>query len=632
MAQDTHRLGPFDLLLLVRTLGRRHFEGVLDLEDAAAERRTRVFFVAGSPAWCRTDDLLYSFAAHALRRRIAPLPTLRVLLRQAEEHGQRIEDVLVGQGILDAQSLLRVKTVLSDEVFDLAMAAATLDYRVLWTRTVLGSGAAPTLDPWSSFFRVVASGANVDFQRAYVKSRRIRRLRPTPQLHAMLPQVVEAFGAVARDVVQRAVDGATVGGILEASEEESAVTPPIFALIYSRLVSCKEGADPEASFPGLERPAPPAAAPQAAAPHAAAPQAAAPQAAAPQAAANELLVFDFDGVGPPAALPAASPAAPTAAFAAPVTAQADAALAAGLDVTRGATLGLSLDGEQATAAPAPETDDAWAMSIAVAEGEGPPERGDPSVENALSEMLLKLQKANAYRALDVAKEATFSQIREAHLRLKRKYDESQFRTFVLGRHGFTMLGEIGALLDRALRTLTDPKLRPGHDKKVGIGDGTLSEDLKGAFRAEAAFATGLRHLKALDWDSATMAFRTAIELFPKDAAYHAHYAWSLSRAYRAGTVSEPDTMDKVWNQLEHALELNPRLQAANLFRGRLAKDFGDPDAAMDAWQKVLSSQPDHPEALNEMRLLRESGHRRKEKKPAKGGVLGGIFRRSTLRK
>lgn len=631
MTHETHRIGPFDLVHLIRALGRRHFEGVLHLSDTASDRAVRVYFVGGAPAWCRSEDVVYSFAAHALRRKLAPPDTLRGLLRQAEGEGILLENLLLEEGVLDEARLLAEKTTLSTSVFERMMAAAALDYHVEWTRTVLGAGATPQLDPWAAFFRVVSSGANAEFQRSYVMSRRQRRLRPTPQLHALLPQVESVFGEVARALVHQAVDGVTAAAALDATSAEAA-TAPLFALIYSNLISCRDGAEPEVAFPGLDRPAPGTLEFE---------EAGRQGPVLPEEADTEVDLPAYrreraagiePGVQPPpreAPRVTAPPAAPPgSAHEAPVSQEARAAEAAGREL---ASQPLALaDQEQFQAGREGRDDGAgWAQSIPVATDDGPPERGDPSIENALSETLLKLQKANAYKALDVPKDASFSQIREAHQRLRRKYDESQYRTFVLGKRGYEMLAEIAKLLDRAVRVLNDPRLRPAHDQKLGLGDGTLSPELQAAFKAEAAYNAGLRHLKSQDWDSAMMAFRSAIEQAPKDASYHAHYAWALFRMFRAGEAPEPDTMQRIWTQLAHALELNPRLSVAHLFRARIAKETGDADAAIESWQKVLAAIPDHQEAQNELRMLREAGHHRKPTKPAKGGVLGGLFRRGT---
>lgn len=716
MSHATHRIGPFDLVHLIRALGRRHFEGVLHLGDAAAAREVRLFFVGGAPAWCTCDDVRFSFAAHALRNRLAPAETLRGLLRKGEGAGVPFEDLLLKEGVLDEARLLAERAALSNQIFERTMAAATLDYRVEWTRTGHGARSIPVLDPWASFFRVVAAGANADFQRSYVGSRRLRRLRPTQQLHVMLPQVQAVMGDVARALAHQSLDGVTAAAALEATGGEAAIAA-LFALLHANLVSCadargaKDGADVEPGFPGIE---PPAAAPEqaedgegeggdeeegeedgeeegevagedgAALPLAA--SAAAPAAddedislplasgesdedlSLPLAGAEDdeealplSTVHDPDTdvdvpvqrartVGPPqppaperlrpARAPEAQPPAapvqrPAAAprreapaasrHAAPVTRRAQGGAAAGAEL--GAALPLR-DPEAATGAA--EADADWAQTIAVEPPRDRPEHGDASIENALSETFLKLERANAYRALDVPKDACFSQIRDAHQRLRRKYDESMYRTFVLGRRGHQLLAEIGRLLDRAVRVLTDPRLRPAHDQKLGIGDGSPSAELQSAFKAEAACGTGLRHAKAQDWDSAAMAFKAAIELYPKDAAYHAHYAWALFRGFRAGSTSEPDTVQRVWTQLTHALELNPRLTVTHLFRARIAKETGDVDAAIESWQKVLTAAPEHQEAQTELRMLREAGHRRKPAKPAKtGGMLGGLFRRGS---
>ena len=633
MASDRHIVGPFELLLLGQSLSKLRFEGVLHLRDEAASRDVRLFFVAGSPMYCRTDDIVYSFPAHALRYQLLPPDQLRELIREAERTEALLDNLLVSRQHLSSDDVLRAKSDLSTNVFETTMTAPALEYRAEWTPTALTSKTVKPLDPWDVFFGAVASDANGGFQREYVKARQTRPLKASPTLHPMLSRFEAAFGTISRKVLRGVADGASGQSILESQGHVDAVLRALFALMFSRLVSCRGLIEAPVDYPQIASPraastrSGPQTHPEQAGPRDAegAPSAsvrAAPPAATPAVAADSR----------PTSRPASARTGQGDHHDSPLAREAKAAEAFGRDVAQGATFDLASGRVQTTSgagvAP-PAAPRAGSDEPPSGAGSELPEHGDESIESILAETLERLLRSNAYKALDSSKDASFSELRECHQRLRRKHAASQYQSFVLGRRGFRLLAQIRKRLDDALRTLTEPRRRCAHDKKLGIGDGRLSPDLRNAFQAEASFNAGLKHLKEEDWDSAILGFQAAIERNPRDAAYHAYNAWALFQAHERGSIADPDAPTRALRQLEHALTLSPRLGAANLFRARLAAQMGDLETAAESYQRVLATFPNHEEARRELPKLRSQTQHRRKKDKSRGPL--GFFKRATRR-
>ena len=657
MTQETYRIGPFELLPLGRGLGKSSFEGVLHLLDIDNDRNVQIFFLGGTPMYCRTDDLVHSFPAYALRHEIVERERLRALLREGDGHGL-LEDRLVEEELLSAAEVRKHKTELSGELFDVTMAAPTLDYRVRWTRTRVSEGALRPLDPWESFFRVVLSGENPEFQREYLAVRGMLPLTAKTVMRPMLPRYEQAFGEHGEQVVRLVEQGLAVRDILSEGEDPEILTPALFALLFSGLAECASRREVLIEYRGLARgrPAPrpatkslnarapkPTATPAAPEPEPEPePEAAAlaPEApAAPPAPAAATLLADLlpsEPILPP------DIGGGTDVLASRLEREAKAAAIAGIDVTAGATLDLAaaptgvVRGVTIAAGARGQGDGfgdvdiddmpSGVFSAGAATGEQKaaasprrslPEEGDPSVEGALEETLERLRQASPYSALGVEPEAPFSVVRETHVRLRHKYDDAQYGDFTVGRRGIRFLTEIRAALDRALKVLTDPRARHALNRKLGLPE-RVSDELRSAFEAEQVFRLGMQQIGERDWSNAVQTFQTAIEKYHKEPSYHAHLAWALFNGHAAGSLNDPDAPAKAQVRLQQALTLAPRLGAVHLLRARIAVDQRDHQTALESYQRVQAALPDNDEAQQELRrlrpLVREA--RMKEKKAA----------------
>ena len=107
------------------------------------------------------------------------------------------------------------------------------------------------------------------------------------------------------------------------------------------------------------------------------------------------------------------------------------------------------------------------------------------------------------------------------------------------------------------------------------------------------------------------AFAEAARLYPEEAEFHACLGWAtwLSLAPGDGAAAQARP------PLERALQLNPRLDRAYVFRGRIARALGKTEEAESEFEKALLCNPGCLEALHELRL---GSHAKPSLRPAPG--------------
>jgi len=121
-------------------------------------------------------------------------------------------------------------------------------------------------------------------------------------------------------------------------------------------------------------------------------------------------------------------------------------------------------------------------------------------------------------------------------------------------------------------------------------------------KAEQRFREGEAQLRQGNPASAMEAFAEASRLYPDEAEFHACLGWATWLAL------SPDVQAAAQARalLDKALALNPRIDRAYVFRGRIARALGRGEEADAEFEKALLCNPACTEALQELRLARRA--------------------------
>ena len=116
--------------------------------------------------------------------------------------------------------------------------------------------------------------------------------------------------------------------------------------------------------------------------------------------------------------------------------------------------------------------------------------------------------------------------------------------------------------------------------------------------------------------TALRCFGKALENFPEEGEYHAHYGWALH-------LCNPDDAMMAEEAIEHCkrgIKLASDREKPYLLMGRLCKATGRAEAAERMFARAVQIQPGCVEALRELRLI--NMRRDKEK-----GLIRRLLRR-----
>ncbi|MGM0577061.1 MAG: J domain-containing protein [Myxococcota bacterium] len=571
--QDT--LHPYELLPLLESLRRETFTGTVTLH--ADEGRTQLYLDGGVVRYATTTEVGGSLPAYLITEELFPRDRIHRWLEECTDEERTLEALLLERHRVDPRGLVHLKEDLARLVFARAFhLTAAVDLEPT-------PGDAPdfgdlVLAPYEALFECCAEHPEYGAIFDALQGRWEVPLRRARAFFVQFPTFRRFFpGSVVPGLIDTSP---TLAGLLQDSDAPEETVAQVFAMRLAGMV-----------FLQGEEPRPVVLRPEVRPPLTASP--------APR---------------PPASAPPGRPTTAPGGHRRPITrpglpvatSEAETGSEAGPSETgpAGQTEGpawVSRTAHTVISPPPPvEADDAERRAARF------PDLRGGLVGEGLIEAARQAERMTGYEFLGVPPTAPLSRIRAAWQRIASRYREENF-------HGHHLPGEAGAALRRlqdrcqeAYDTLTDLRRRREHDALHRVEEGLSRDELDAMFYAEGVFKAAQIRMAREQWLEAMELLREAIGRAPDEPEYRSYLAWA---AYGA-LVSEQESrrrLPKPDALLDEALDLDPKLESAWLFRARMADHAGEADEACSAYYQVLNANPDNAEARDAVERFREEG-------------------------
>jgi CheY-like chemotaxis protein len=218
----------------------------------------------------------------------------------------------------------------------------------------------------------------------------------------------------------------------------------------------------------------------------------------------------------------------------------------------------------------------------------------------------RMRLQDHFEALGIEEDADPEALRSAYERLSAQVHPD--RTSGSSRAVRSLASEVANRVAEAYQVLGDPKRRMEYLLERRKAEREAADQAAGrqVLDAELEFQYGEAAMRQRDYGAALRHFGKALELYPDEGEYHAHYGWALH-------LSHPGSDAMLHEAIEHVrkgLKLASRSEKPYLFLGRLCKARGSERAAEKMFTRAVQIEPNCTEALSELRLM----HMRREKK------------------
>ena len=241
---------------------------------------------------------------------------------------------------------------------------------------------------------------------------------------------------------------------------------------------------------------------------------------------------------------------------------------------------------------------------------------DEALRVELAELANGMQNKDHYGVLGVPSTADDSEIRAAYASLAKQAHPDRF-------HGASssvrqLAAQVFSRVSEAYSAVATRADRERYVQQAAIGRklAAVEDEGRRALQAETEFQRGEALVASRDYEGALLCFGRAMEYFPSEGEYRAHYGWCLH-------LCHPDNEVMLSEALEHCregLKLAKDREKPYLLLGRLYKAMGKPVAAKRMFSRAVQIKPQCVEAMRELRIMNMRGE-------GERGVLKRIFRR-----
>ena len=224
---------------------------------------------------------------------------------------------------------------------------------------------------------------------------------------------------------------------------------------------------------------------------------------------------------------------------------------------------------------------------------------DREIKNKIVKKLSVAKSGTYFDLLGVSQNSSIQEIKRAYIALAKEFHPDRIPNSA-GRELRKMAEELFTLLTEAHNILTDEQKRSEYINKITqASKAEAADDVSRLLAAEGKFQAGEEYLKKRLFSKAAESFKEAIDLYPEEAEYFAHYGWALFQ-------SEPESQEvlkKARDAIATAITKNPKLDKAYLFMGYIYKSINRDDLAERQFEKAIQCNPDCTDALRELKLL-----------------------------
>ncbi len=205
-----------------------------------------------------------------------------------------------------------------------------------------------------------------------------------------------------------------------------------------------------------------------------------------------------------------------------------------------------------------------------------------------------IKSADFFTLLGVEKDAEDMEIKKAYREVRAEYDVSNFRPG-LSKEALDKLEEINAQIIRAYETLRTGTNRTEYLKK--LRDKPQKPKVKSALLGEQYLQKGISFVRKRDWPNAQKYLEMAVESKPEEPEYLGYLGWAKYSNEKLNLVSRREGAREL---LQRAIELNPHMDSAHVFLGKLLRDEGKIDRAIEEFETAILCNPKCREAKREL--------------------------------
>lgn len=221
-------------------------------------------------------------------------------------------------------------------------------------------------------------------------------------------------------------------------------------------------------------------------------------------------------------------------------------------------------------------------------------------EEEILSAYMEIKSQDLFAVLGVGREADDAEVEAAYRRRLAEFDRTRFATR-LSVEAETKLEEINTRLIRAYESLKTQPRRQGY--LAQLEEVSPQKQMRRRLESEKCLQEGMKFVRSRDFARAQEMFEKAIQLRPQEPEYYGYLGWTI---YMNPALEEKERRALAESKVRLALQMNPRLDSAHVFLGKMFKDEGRLEDAVAEFRQAVECNPNCREALRELQAYAQS--------------------------
>ncbi len=212
----------------------------------------------------------------------------------------------------------------------------------------------------------------------------------------------------------------------------------------------------------------------------------------------------------------------------------------------------------------------------------------------IGEFYLQMKGMNYFGLLGVEQSAQDPEVEQAYRDRMNGFERANFSAR-MDPELEMKLEEINTEIIKAYESLRNQERREQYLAKLRPPEksGAPSRGLE----AEKYLQEGIKSVRARDWGNAQKMFEKAVELRPDEPEYFGYLGWSI---YSNPEFKLESRREMAKGKIRQAIKMNPNMDSVHVFLGKILKDEGKKDQAIQEFREALRCNANCREAKREL--------------------------------
>lgn len=234
-----------------------------------------------------------------------------------------------------------------------------------------------------------------------------------------------------------------------------------------------------------------------------------------------------------------------------------------------------------------------------------PSQAPPAVDRRaeIHERARAIEQEDYFQRLGMGQTANMQEIRTAYFELVKTWHPDRTPEGLDDMR--PQISQVFQALTEAFQTLTNPAKRAEYLQKLSSGDAAANaeEIITNTLRAEREYQQAEVMLRKRDLENALSHIETATKLNADQAEYHILRGWIMAQLHE----TSPEHLQQALQSVESGLGMQPESEKGNFYKGMILKRLHKDAQALVCFKKVTKINPNHIDALREIRLAMMRG-------------------------